>query len=353
MKDLTGQVFGDIQVISYNKEASEAYKLRNNHTRALWNCKCNKCGDESIKQGNNIVHITGSGCTACKGQGNLIGLIFGSFKILSLNEEESKAKSELYNHTTKAYNCECINCHTKVVKLKSELMTYKSRGTSGCKECNRVDLTGQKFGRLTVIGLAEKQTLGCQTWLCQCECGNTCLHETGDLTQTRSPVQSCGCLHSEMLAQRNKETASLNGDSVVYERLHQCWSAMKNRCNSSSNTNYHLYGGRGIKVCNEWYDWFTFKEWALSHGYQNDLTIDRIDVNGNYEPNNCRWTTLQEQANNTRTNKMLFYKDEWDTLANWCRRLNLDYFRTKARLNICGYTVEEAFELGRYELRTT
>lgn len=220
------------------------------------------------------------------------------------------------------------------------------------------DLTGHKFGRLLVLGIAEpeyKSKRG-RTWKCLCDCGKIAYRPTGDLTKTKNPVRSCGCIHSEQLSQRNRESGIRGGDSKnpEFERLYHIWGVMRHRCNNQNDTNYHLYGGRGITVCEEWQNnWFAFKEWALSHGYQDDLTIDRINVNGNYEPDNCRWTTQQVQANNTRTNKILTYHGEDDTLANWCRRLNLDYFRTKARLNTCGYSVEDAFERGKYEYRTT
>ena len=285
---------------------------------------------------------------------DLTGRIFGTLKVISLNEEESAIRTIRYHHKRYAWNCKCINCGHEVVKVSSDLKTIAKGNTTGCKECYRMDLTGQKFGKLTVLGLAPKQETGKQLWICQCDCGNTCIHQTGDLTKTKDPVQSCGCLHSEVLAQRNRESAAWGGDTVKHERLHQIWTAMRHRCNSPNDEHYHLYGGRGITVCPEWQDnWFAFRDWALSHGYQDNLTIDRIDTNGNYEPDNCRWATQQEQMNNTRINKMLFYKNEWDTLANWCRRLHLNYYRVKTRLNACGYSVEDAFEKDKYELRTT
>ena len=360
--DLTGEVFGDILVLNRNEEASQEYYKKHHHTRYFWNCKCLKCGDESIKQSHNILRIHGSGCTKCHGKGSVIGQIFGTLKVLSLNEEETERRSKLYGHSTKAYNCECTECHTQVVKIQSELTHFRTVGTSGCKECNRIDLTGQKIGRLLVLGLSEHQEWGKQIWICQCDCGTICEHQTGDLTK-KNPVQSCGCLQREAASETGKRTIHLisnhagiwNGDSKnpEFQRIYQIWGAMKRRCDNPNDIHYAQYGGRGIKVCVEWYDWFVFKEWALSHGYQDDLTIDRIDTNGNYEPDNCRWATQQEQCNNTRANKMLTYNGETNTLANWCRILNLNYFRTKARLNSCNYTVEEAFELGRYEYRTT
>lgn len=283
---------------------------------------------------------------------DLTGQIFGTMEVISLNEPESEERSIRYGHKRYVWNCKCIICGYEKTKMDSELKNLLRTGTNGCKQCQKVDLTGLKIGRLKVLRLADKQEVGKQMWLCQCDCGNTCEYQTGDLRK-KNPVQSCGCLHSDQLAERNRTTAKWLGDTMNHERLHQVWSAMKHRCESEKDTHYHLYGGRGIAICEEWHDWFIFRDWALSHGYQDDLTIDRINVNGNYEPDNCRWVTQQVQANNMRTNKILTYHGEDDTLANWCRRLNLDYFRTKARLNTCGYSVEDAFERGKYEYRTT
>ena len=103
-----------------------------------------------------------------------------------------------------------------------------------------------------------------------------------------------------------------------YSRLYTIWCRMKARCYNSNNHAYNLYGGRGIVICDEWQsNYCVFKEWAINNGYKDDLTLDRIDVNGNYEPNNCRWATRKEQANNTRTNHYITYNNETHTLAEW------------------------------------
>ena len=215
------------------------------------------------------------------------------------------------------------------------------------------DLTGQQFGRLTVLHRAmdcySKSGIKKIMWLCKCDCGNT--KEVSSNSLTNGTTSSCGCLKKELLAKRNKETAKWKGDTAQHKRLANIWHTMIKRCDRPNRNDQHLYYDKGIKVCPEWYDWFTFKEWALSHGYTDELTIDRIDSNGNYEPNNCRWVTQKVQANNTSKNKLITYKDKTQTLSQWCDELNLDYFRTKARLNNCNYTPEEAFELDRYELR--
>lgn len=123
---------------------------------------------------------------------------------------------------------------------------------------------------------------------------------------------------------------------------------MLNRCEHTNNKNYNLYGGRRIKVCAEWHKWETFRDWALDNGYKYGLTIDRIDRNGNYEPSNCRWVTMDVQVNNKSNNKYITYQGRTQSLADWCRELELDYFRTKARFNSCGMTPEQVFELPRY-----
>lgn len=217
------------------------------------------------------------------------------------------------------------------------------------------DLTGQRFERLLVKGLAPFRTKEHErTWECLCDCGEIVYCTTCQLRK-KGGKKSCGCLAKETAAKNGKKSALWGGDSKnpKYQRLYRAWVHMNSRCYNENDDDYYLYGKRSITVCEEWRtNWFAFKNWALSHGYEENLTIDRINVNGNYEPDNCRWATDIEQANNKRTNKLLSYHGEIDTLANWCRRLNLDYYRTKARLNTCGYSVEDAFELGKYELRT-
>lgn len=143
-------------------------------------------------------------------------------------------------------------------------------------------------------------------------------------------------------------------------RLSRIYDHMYQRCYNPNCKDYKDYGGRGITICDEWLDntiisvrysrykkgKLIFKEWALSNGYADDLTIDRIDVNKEYFPNNCRFVDEKTQANNKRTNKYLSYKGKTQTLAQWCNELGLDYEKTKARLNACHWSVEKAFETG-------
>ena len=206
-----------------------------------------------------------------------------------------------------------------------------------------VDLTGQKFGRLTVVRFDHKEN-GRKYYLCQCDCGNFKIVNNHSLKSGNT--KSCGCLHKEILTQRNKDNRIHHPEN---ERLLRIWRAMLHRCYKETDEHYDYYGGRGIKVCDDWHDFETFQKWALVNGYADNLTIDRLDGNKDYCPENCSWATMTVQNNHKSDTKWLTYKGKTQSLSDWCRELGLDYFRTKARLNSLGWSVEDAFEYGKYK----
>ena len=203
-----------------------------------------------------------------------------------------------------------------------------------------IDLTGQRFGRLTVMERAENAKDGHARWLCKCDCGGEIIVVRGDLRDGK--VKSCGCLRKETAAQIGASGA-LHGKRNT--RLYSIWHSMKARCYNPKHKFYKIYGERGIIVCREWLnDFQAFYDWAMSHGYSDGLTIDRIDNNKGYAPENCRWATQKEQCNNLRTNRHYVVNGETRTLPEWCELFNIDYGKAKNRLRN-GWSIEEALDL--------
>lgn len=133
---------------------------------------------------------------------------------------------------------------------------------------------------------------------------------------------------------------------MSYTRLYKTWMGMRCRCSYVNDKAYSTYGGKGIKVCDEWQKFEPFYQWALANGYADDLTIDRIDNNGNYEPNNCRWVNRKTQANNRTSNRIITYNNESHTLSEWSEILGVKYETLSARLNKYKWSVEQAFSAG-------
>ena len=167
-----------------------------------------------------------------------------------------------------------------------------------------IDLTHQRFGRLVVLWrTGEEDRRHDYKWLCECDCGN--ITRVGYYNLLYNYVKSCGCLKMEMAIEQAKRMGKMtihsctHGDSPHGKRRRtlEIWKNMNRRCFDLKSSSYKYYGKRGITVCDEWKNnYLAFKEWALSSGYKNNLTIDRINSRGNYEPNNCQWLTRSENT---------------------------------------------------------
>lgn len=197
------------------------------------------------------------------------------------------------------------------------------------------DISGQKFGRLTALyRLNNYHDNKCTWWLCICECGNLTEVRYGNLK--RGGTVSCGCYANEKLKKSHTKHGGYGS------RIYATWQNMKSRCYYTLDKRYKDYGWRGITVCKEWKDDFqAFYDWAMNNGYDDSLTIDRIDVNGNYSPDNCRWTTRKQQVRNRRNNRYFTINGETNCLSEWCEIYNVNYWKTHERLKR-GWDIEKA-----------
>lgn len=187
------------------------------------------------------------------------------------------------------------------------------------------DLTGQRFGRLVVLQRVKKENNKNTFWLCKCDCGKEKTVRAECLKSKNT--QSCGC--------KQRESTLIHGKSNT--KLYTVWSAMIQRCYNKNSKVYKYYGGRGIVMCDEWKNSFqAFYDWAMANGYDENLpqgkcTIDRINNEGSYEPNNCRWTTQKNQSNNTRRNHFVTINGKTQTMQQWADEYNMSKHTFYAR----------------------
>lgn len=224
-------------------------------------------------------------------------------------------KTNKKNNNSYLWLCQC-DCGNET-KLRKWHITSGNTKSCGCYKNESIanigrmranDLTNKQYGRLTVKEKSHTKKYSRNTaiyWLCECECGNESIVKTSHLKDGK--IQSCGCLEKENL---NKISGQVTHGQTK-TKLYYVWNSMRMRCRNPKTDNYHNYGGRGITICDEWNQSFEpFYEWAISNGYKQGLTIDRINNDGNYEPSNCRWSTWKQQANNRRNSIKNKYKGE-------------------------------------------
>ena len=210
--------------------------------------------------------------------------------------------------------CRCDCGNIKEVNSRELL----NGDTKSCGLHRVQDIIGQKFNRLTVIKRLQNDKYQNTRWLCQCDCGKYI--ETYGISLRNNKTKSCGCLTNELRRKKKKD------NPFIKEPLYWRYTRIKSRCFSKSNRRYKDYGGRGISMCDEWKnDFMSFYNWAMANGYKDDLTIDRIDNDKGYYPENCRWVNNKEQANNRRNNIIVKYQDKEMTLKQWASLLNLNY----------------------------
>jgi hypothetical protein len=187
---------------------------------------------------------------------------------------------------------------------------------------NFQDLTGQKFNKLTVLKLDLTKT-NRPYWVCRCDCGNM-VSVRADLLKSGN-TKACGCLY-------NKHNQALQGN---HSRIYSIYHDIKKRCYNPKSKSYKYYGAKGITMCDEWLGekgFENFYKWSLSHGYSDLLSIDRIDPSLPYSPDNCRWVKWGVQANNKSNNLKITYNGQTQSLAAWCRELNLNYSKVRQRI---------------------
>ncbi len=198
------------------------------------------------------------------------------------------------------------------------------------------DLTGVRFGFLTIKKFNGYKSNYTQFWECLCDCGNIVIVSKPNLTSNHT--KSCGCYKNYEYCTTHKMT-----DTRVYE----IWIGMKQRCNNPNYAPFKKYGARGIKVCDRWLESFENFLADMGEPPTSKHSIDRIDNNGNYQPSNCRWATPEEQGCNRRTNVVIKFNDKEQCLSKWCKELNLDYRSTHGKLRR-GKSIESIFNHENY-----
>ena len=309
--DLTGLRFGKLTVI----ERTEDHISPSGHHSTMWKCQCD-CGNVCKVLAFSLKNGKKQDC-GCERKNNmskshikdLSGKRFGKLTVISY----------AYAKNTNTYwLCKC-DCGNEKIMLSSSIQ--KAKGCGKCREYEFEDLSGRKYGRLTVLNRSEQKSKRIY-FDCICDCGNKITVRASDLKN--GTAKSCGCIKKEKYK------------SGGYNLKHGCWkhpaygvySKMRDRCYNENVKSYENYGGRGITICDEWLGANgiqNFCKWADDNGYNKGLEIDRIDNNQGYSPDNCRWVDRFVQANNKRSSHFVDGFGMTKTIGEWSRLLNIDY----------------------------
>lgn len=196
---------------------------------------------------------------------------------------------------------------------------------------NKIDLSGKRFGRLVVLCETDERRSKQIIWKCKCDCGKEVL--VAGYCLRDGTTKSCGCYKRDKFTEMAK-TYPRKRNSPTKERLYHIWLDMRRRTTNPKRGNYYRYGARGIRVCDKWYNSFdVFMEWALSHGYDNTLSIERIDIDGNYCPENCRWANKTEQARNKENTRYFEYGGKKKTVKEWSEITGIPYTTLLRRID--------------------
>jgi hypothetical protein len=271
---------------------------------------------------------------------DILGRRFGLLEVVGYAGFVKANPDNKDKHKQHYWYCLC-DCGRLCIKKEKLLLSKRSR-SCGCllkiiKHMHIKNMSGKQFGRLVVGNISHKDKRGNWHWNCKCECGNLCIINGASLRS--GFTQSCGCY------KKDAQYSTFLQHGVANTKLAAVRTHMLQRCYNIKNKSYHNYGGRGITVCEAWRtNPISFYDWAFSSGYKVGLSLDRINNDGNYEPDNCRWVGRKEQSNNTRANHYITYKGETKTIANWTEELQFSNGLISSRL-LKGWTEEEALTL--------
>lgn len=325
-KDLIGLVFGRLTVL----ERAEN-KILGGRKRTMWVCQCS-CENKSIITVSTDLLNSGQtkscGClqkekASKNGASKLIDLTDKKYgKLTVIKRVENKGEMTMW-----LCKCSCDE-QSEIIVSGGHLKSGHTK-SCGCLISDYEDLTKRVYGKWKVIERTSRKGEKAK-WLCECQCQNKTRRDVLESSLKNGASQSCGCV-----------LASINGDSK--SRLYGIYSSMKMRCYNINDIAYPHYGGRGIKICDEWLNNFmNFKKWSYQNGYKEHLdkygedntTIDRINVNGNYEPDNCRWTDMMTQCNNRRNCKYIKINGITKTIKEWSNDSGINYNTIDKRIKL-------------------